>query len=473
LKYHLTRSDRIAILRIVATYAVVAGLWIYTSDRLLGMLARDPDILTRYSVLKGFFFIAVTVFILYQLIAGYIEKSKQAEAEVRESRKLLSAVIEGTSDAVYVKDLDGRYLHFNSAASRYTGKCHAEVLGKDDTFLFPPEEARALMKRDREVMAARATATFEETLTDATGKQIMFLSTKGPRFDDDGNVTGLFGIARDITELKHAKKALQKANDELELRVTERTGELEAEAAKRIRAIEELREKDKMLIQQNRMAAMGEMLGYIAHQWRQPLNLLGLMVQQLGLLRDTGELSREVLDENIAKVMDIILHLSNTIDDFRDFSLPDKEKCLFSVDQVLAKTVSLIKESFNEHQIHLDIDSSGDVQTKGYPNEYAQVLLNILMNARDAFQEQRAADPRVTIRSFTENGKAVVTIRDNAGGIKDEIIDKIFDAYFTTKLLGKGMGVGLFISKTIIEKNMAGRLTVNNVENGAEFRIEV
>src|SRR6185369_8072855 len=109
-----------------------------------------------------------------------------------------------------------------------------------------------------------------------------------------------------------------------------------------------------------------------------------------------------------------------------------------SVNQVLATTVSLIQETFNELNISLDINSTGEVLSNGYPNEYAQVLLNILMNARDAFQEQRTENPRVTIRSFAENCKAVVTIRDNAGGIKEELIDKIFDAYFTTKTLGKG-----------------------------------
>jgi PAS domain S-box-containing protein len=492
--YHLNRSDRFVVLRIVAIYAFFSCLWIYLSDSFLGILVRDPAILTRYSVFKGFFFIAVTVALLYQLIARYIERSKRAEEELRESRKLLNAVIEGTSDAVYVKDLNGRYLHFNSAAARITGKSPKDVLGKDDSFLFSPDEAKTIMERDRSVIAAGSTMTCEESVTDATGKQIIFLSTKGPLFDEQGNVTSLFGITRDITERIRAKEALQKAYDELELRVAQRTEELEKNRAElemqneklletyhelevettgRITTMEELREKDKMLIQQSRMAAMGEMLGNIAHQWRQPLNLLGLKVQQLGLLREEGELSGEVLDENIHKVMEIVQNLSYTIDDFRSFSLPDEEKRLFSVNQVIAKTVSLIEESFKEQQIIIDINNDVDEQLRGFPNEYAQVLLNILMNARDAFQEQGTKEARVTIRSFMENGKAVVTICDNAGGIKEEIMGKIFDAYFTTKNLGKGTGVGLFMSKTIIEKNMGGRLTVHNTGDGAEFRIEI
>jgi signal transduction histidine kinase len=113
------------------------------------------------------------------------------------------------------------------------------------------------------------------------------------------------------------------------------------------------------------------------------------------------------------------------------------------------------------------------MEIKGYPNEYAQVLLNILMNARDALLERETADPRVTVRAWMEDGRSVVTLTDNAGGIGEEIIEKIFDLYFTTKENDLGTGIGLFMSKTIIEKNMGGRLTVRNTADGAEFRIEV
>ena len=174
----------------------------------------------------------------------------------------------------------------------------------------------------------------------------------------------------------------------------------------------------------------------------------------------------------MAKAMELIQHMSQTIDDFRDFMVLDKEKKLFKVDQVVRKSISLIDASLKEHDIEIDIDCTGDPEIIGHPNEYGQVLLNILMNAKDAFGEGQS-EARITVRSWADNGKAVVTISDNAGGIKQEIIDKVFDAYFTTKPLGKGTGVGLFMSKTIIEKSMGGSLSVRNVEGGAEFRIEV
>ena len=142
-----------------------------------------------------------------------ITERKRAEGELRQNQELLRTVIEGTSDAVYVKDTIGRYLLFNNAAERFTGKRAEEVLGKDDTFLFPLEEARMVMEADQAVMAAGKTKTFEERLTDPTGKALTFLSTKGPMFDDAGTPIGLFGIARDVTDVKRAQEALRRSED--------------------------------------------------------------------------------------------------------------------------------------------------------------------------------------------------------------------------------------------------------------------
>ena len=324
-------------------------------------------------------------------------------------------------------------------------------------------------------------------------KSIVFLEVFGSRTVIQGK-PAVIGTLLDITERKRAEDALQKLNDELEQRIAERTADLEesrtelemqneelretsqalaAETAALHRAMEELQEKDRMVIQQSRMAAMGEMLGNIAHQWRQPFNALGLMVQDLGLSYESGEFSKELLDTNIGKVMEILLHLSQTIDDFSNFATPDKDKTLFKVDQVIVQTISLIEESFKNNHIALDLNSSDDPQINGYPHEYAQVLLNILMNARDAFLESRRDHARIDVRSWVENGRSVVTITDNAGGIKTDILGKIFEPYFTTKDLGMGTGVGLFLSKTIIEKNMGGRLSASNTGDGVELRIEV
>jgi len=310
----------------------------------------------------------------------------------------------------------------------------------------------------------------------ATREGDWLLSRIMPFSSEEGPREGVVITFTNISKVKDAELKVKRLNEELAKRIKELEEtylKLEEESGQRIRAMEELRQKDQLMIQQSRMAAMGEMLGNIAHQWRQPLNVLGLQIQELKISYKLGKFSEALLENNVQKAMEIIQHMSQTIDDFRDFLVLDKEKKLFSVDQTIRRSVSLIDASLKEHSISLEISCSGDPQINGYQNEYGQVILNILMNAQDAFVEKGKSDARITVRAWQEDNRAVVTITDNAGGIKQEIIERIFDAYFTTKRLGKGTGVGLFMSNTIIEKSMGGRLSARNVDGGAEFRIEV
>jgi C4-dicarboxylate-specific signal transduction histidine kinase len=237
-------------------------------------------------------------------------------------------------------------------------------------------------------------------------------------------------------------------------------------------AVEEIRRKDQMLIVQGRLAAMGEMIDNIAHQWRQPLNSLGLIIQQVPFFHETGELTGEFLKKNTGKSMELIQHMSRTIDDFKNFFKPDKQAVSFSVNKMVERALSLTDASFKDRKISTALHTEGDPMATGYPNEYGQVLLNIFMNAADALAANQVDDALISIRSFAEAGASVVTVSDNAGGIAEEIIDRLFDPYFTTKGPDQGTGIGLFMSKMIIEKNMGGKLTVRNTGAGAEFRIE-
>lgn len=258
-------------------------------------------------------------------------------------------------------------------------------------------------------------------------------------------------------EIKRKQRKIEELNLTLEQRVSEE--------------VANNRKKDYMLLQQSRLAAMGEMLGNIAHQWRQPLNTLGLLIQDLSHAEHHGELNREYLDRSVAEAMKTINFMSGTIDDFRNFFMQDKEKILFSPEEVLKTTLSFVGDSFRSNNIKIEMDIQADADIEGYPNEYSHVLLNILTNAKDIFLERGIEDPTVIIKLFHENGRTVITLRDNAGGVRGDILDKMFDPYFTTK--DQGTGIGLYMSKVIIEKNMGGKLTVRNTGSGAEFRIEV
>ena len=256
------------------------------------------------------------------------------------------------------------------------------------------------------------------------------------------------------------QRQLETVNANLERRVAE--------------TVSELRTKDRILIQQGRQAAMGEMISNIAHQWRQPLNVLALIVQELRLTYGSKNFGRESLESSVGKAMELIQHMSQTIEDFRNYFKPDKAKTSFKASQAVAKTLALAEANLKSMAIETEVRVTDDPEIFGYPNEYSQVLLNMLLNSRDAFEANESAGPRtITIEVGSSGAGSLVTVTDNAGGIPEEIMEKIFDPYFTTKGPDKGTGIGLYMAKTIIEKNMNGRLTVRNTGNGAEFRILV
>ncbi len=270
--------------------------------------------------------------------------------------------------------------------------------------------------------------------------------------------------ADDITERRKVEEALNLKHQQLE--------DLNRSLEKRVREeVSKNRKKDHILIQQTRQAAMGEMIGNIAHQWRQPLTVVALIIQDLAECHTYGEFTREYLFSSIDKAMEVIQHMSQTIDDFRSCFRPDKEKKVFSIRDVIGKALSLVEPHLKHHGIAVELDIEEDCFCFGYLNEYSQVLLNILTNAKEAFLERGTPQPHIRVASWREGARAVVSITDNAGGITKKVIGKVFEPYFTTKDMGTG--IGLYMSKNIIEKNMHGRLTVANSETGAEFRIEV
>lgn len=237
--------------------------------------------------------------------------------------------------------------------------------------------------------------------------------------------------------------------------------------------LEKNREKELLLMQQSRHASMGEMIGNIAHQWRQPLNAIAVIIQNFQEAHDYNELNAEYVSTKVKKAMEIINFMSQTIDSFRHFFKPDKEKVVFEIEEVVSNTISFIDASFKNSNIQIKINKAKGLYVLGFPNEFSQVILNILNNAKDVLIERYIVDPIVSIDIFERNKKAFIRIADNAGGIHPESMNKIFEPYFTTKEEDKGTGLGLYMSKMIIERNMQGRIFVDNNKEGAEFVIEI
>lgn len=276
---------------------------------------------------------------------------------------------------------------------------------------------------------------------------------------------------QDLTQsLKTMLRKLDESKKDVERKVQERTQELKElnenlEEIVHTKTSENIKQLE-TLQQQSKLASMGEMIGAIAHQWRQPLNELGIAIQNLKYDYEDGLITKEYLDDFIASTKKVIKFMSDTIDDFRNFYRVDKTKEIFSVKSSIEKTLSIQKAQLVNNNIDVELLGE-DFEVSGYKNEFQQVILNLINNAKDILLEKKVKNGKITI----EINNRTIFIRDNGGGVPSEIIKRVFEPYFTTKDQGKGTGMGLYMSKMIIDK-MDAKIDVANVDDGAEFRID-
>ena len=241
-------------------------------------------------------------------------------------------------------------------------------------------------------------------------------------------------------------------------------------------------EKNRILVQQSRMASMGEMLENIAHQWRQPLSTISVCASGMEIKKEIGSLDDEDFYKSINHIKQATNYLSNTIDDFRNFFSKDRIVVKINILHLIDKSLELVAPTFDKHKI-ICIKEVEDIEFLSFENELIQVMMNILVNAKDALKDNISIEEKryILINAKIENNNIVIKIKDNANGISEDIIDKIFEPYFTTKHKSKGTGIGLYMSKLLIEKHLKGRISVDNVKftvenesfQGAQFKISL
>jgi signal transduction histidine kinase len=258
-------------------------------------------------------------------------------------------------------------------------------------------------------------------------------------------------------------KEIEKLNDELEYRIE--------------KSVQQIREQERMLLVQSKNAIMGEMLEMVAHQWRQPLTSIGMISNNILLkiiLNEDQDLSIGKFENELEGINKQVKYLSDTIDDFRNFFKESKTKKEVYVTEIVQKSISLIKKQFEHSAIEIElVNDASEVILYTYINELTQVFLNILHNSRDAFDSQNIKNKKIKIHCFSVNENLTIKIEDNAGGIDDDVLPKIFEPYFSTKKQQNGTGLGLYMSKIIINKHLEGDIYAKNIENGASFIITV
>ncbi len=254
-------------------------------------------------------------------------------------------------------------------------------------------------------------------------------------------------------------KELEELNNTLEIRVKE-------EVQKRA-------EQERLLIEKSKFIALGEMISNIAHQWRQPLSELSAIILNIKFRYMMKKLDDKTMSQKSKDAEKLLDYMSNTIDDFRNFFMPDKSKKRFNIKDSIDDVLNIIGKTLQNQQIELNIDIEKNIKVMGYKNEFEQVILNILSNAKDTLLENKIPNPSINISVREKNKWAIISIDDNGGGIKISPIGKIFEPYVSTKEESNGTGIGLYMSKIIIEKNMQGKITAKNRANGASFTISL
>ncbi|MBF0344516.1 MAG: PAS domain S-box protein [Nitrospirae bacterium] len=407
-----------------------------------------------------------------------ITERKELELLLAQEHSFRKAIESCILAGMAATDNEGRQIYVNPSFCMMVGWSQAELIGALPPHIYwAPEDYDNIGAAMKDTIEGTAPAEgFDVLFRKRTGERFNVNILVSPLIDARGVRTGWLASVYDISERKRLEEQLKTKTDVLGQLNTRLEGLVSNK-------LEEIRQKEQLLIQQSKMAAMGEMIGMIAHQWKQPLNAISLFVADIEDAYDFGELDKEYLSESVNKTVAQIGFLAKTIDDFRNFFKTSKVKVLFNVLTSLNDILDMFEGLFKRNDITINIKSSctDDVPlTLGYPNEFKQVILNLLNNSRDAIismrdthKGERHVGGIIDIYISKEGQRIIITVSDNGGGIPGEVIARVFDPYFTTKSEEKGTGIGLYMSKSIIEKNMGGKLTVRNTDIGAEFMIEL
>jgi PAS domain S-box-containing protein len=394
-----------------------------------------------------------------ELIGYLVDITKDKDNEA-----LYANIINTTAEGFWLLDSGLSILDVNYSLCAMLGYTKDEMIGKNP-FDFIHADKHNLCKEQVDLIDDVSNRIYELSFETKKGSTLYMLTNATTMYDQYGNIK-TFAFMTDISKQKKIEEDLRKRQDKIE--------EINDTLESRIqREVEKNREKDQMMYQQSRLASMGEMIGNIAHQWRQPLNIMALVMQDIYISHQLGNLTSEKVEASYEKSNNLLQYMSQTIDDFRNFFQHGGEKTEFSVKEAIESVHSLVSTNLSYNHIQCMIEVRQDSVIQGGLNEFKQVLINILNNAQEAIQSNASLKKEIKILVTQEDDKAVIYVKDDGGGIEKSLLSKIFDPYFTTKNQTQGTGLGLYMSKQIIENSMCGSLSARNIKDGAEFIISI
>ncbi|MGB6329697.1 MAG: PAS domain S-box protein [Halarcobacter sp.] len=385
------------------------------------------------------------------------------------------------SNIVSKTDEKGVITFVNDEFCKISGYTKEELLGSNHNIIRHPDVSQETFKVLWETILSKKPYKTTARNLCKNGDTVYLNTTITPILDENDEIKEFIAIRYDVTKEVELKKDLEKKDEELktlnqtlEDRVKDQTRQLlELNQTLECRVKEEIlknKEKQKMLFWQSRMASLGQMLANIAHQWRQPLTELSITMFNIKKGAKANDI--EKIDEYYKESLQIIENMSRTIEDFSNFFNPNKPKEKFFLDFAIDEALVITKKLIEKDNI-LVKTSYEKVEVFGVLNELSQVIINLIQNSKEAFICNNIKEKKINIAIIKEHNFAIIKYKDNANGASSEIIDKMFEPYFTTKHQSNGTGLGLFMSKMIIEKSLDGTIEVINYKNGLQFDIKI
>lgn len=401
-----------------------------------------------------------------ELLQTDVAERKKIEKQLQDSLMFSRSVLNNMTDALFVADVEtSRIVEANDKFTKRVGLSKAKILGKT-CFEVSHDQLTVCQRKKHTCPALCQSYNFSKTenvTVTNKGKKVYEEHIKSPIYEN-GELKQILHIIHDVTRRKLAEKEQAKSLKKLETINVTLENRIKEEVKKN-------REKDRVLFQQARYAQMGEMLNMIAHQWRQPLMAISTAAVDLALKNSLQIITSETLQESVQFIEKQTQNMSAIITEFMELFKPDKDKEAFLLSDVWQGIYKLMSAQLVNMNIVCNNKIHPELIIIGRKKLLEQVIINLIANSKDAYEEKPKKAQPITIWTKKTKNKLLIHIEDQAGGIPNQIIDRIFDPYFSTKEQGKGTGIGLYMSKSIIERNMNGKIVAKNTGNGIRMTI--